>query len=120
WKSLRLPDSGEGAHGGPSGLLRVMQCLPGFIAPMEHLHSAWEELIFLSGDWLAERGIVAAGTYLGNPADWWHAPVTTRDGALAIVHSSKPLDLIQRPCPGGPEFCRGYLERASWLDLPRH
>ena len=117
-ESLRLPDSGEGAHGGPGGLLRVMQWLPGFVAPKEHLHSTWEELVFLQGDWFAERGVVAPGSFLGNPGGWWHAPVTTRDGALALVHARAPLDLEQRECPGGEEFCRAYLERASWLELP--
>ncbi|MSO94906.1 MAG: DUF4437 domain-containing protein [Thermoleophilia bacterium] len=120
WKSLRLPDFVEGAHGSAAGLLRVMQWQPGFIAPMEHLHSTWEELIFLQGDWVAERGIIVPGSFLGNPGESWHAPVATRDGALALVHSNRPLDLIQRHCEGGEEFCRTYLERGSWLTLPQH
>ena len=122
WKSLRLPDPGDGpVHGGPRGLLRVMQWLPGFIAPMEHVHSVWEELIFLSGDWIAgEWGAVAPGSYLSSPAGFWHAPVSTRTGALAIVHSDLPLDLTQRDCEGGPELTRAYLDETSMLELPKH
>jgi hypothetical protein len=97
-----------------------MQWLPGFVAPKEHVHSTWEELVFLQGDWFEPRGVVAPGTFLGNPAGWWHAPVTTRDGALALVHATAPLDLEQRERPGGEAFCREYLDRASWLELPRH
>ncbi len=122
WKSLRLPDPGDGpVHGSPSGLLRVMQWLPGFMAPMVHVHSVWEEVIFLSGDWISgDHGAVAPGTYLSNPPGYWHAPVSTRTGALAIVHADRPLDLTQRDCEGGPELTRAYLDEMSMLEAPAH
>ena len=122
WKSLRQPDPADGPiHGSPSGLLRVMQWMPGFVAPMVHVHSVWEEVIFLCGDWIAgERGAVAPGSYLGTPAGYWHAPVPTRTGALAIVHADKPLDLEQRECDGGPELTRAYLDEMSMLEAPAH
>ena len=77
--------------------------------------------MFLSGDWIAgERGAVGPGTYLSSPAGFWHAPVATRTGALAIVHSELPLDLEQRDCDGGPELMRAYLDEMSWLEPPTH
>ena len=120
FKSLRLPDATEGAvQGGPNGCLRLTQWLAGYAAPQEHVHSVWEELIFLAGDWLVpERdGVARGGSYLGNPAGLWHGPVVTARGVLAIVHSTEQLDLTQRDRDDADELVARYLEGGS-LEVP--
>ena len=115
FKPLRHPDKTEGdLQGGPNGCLRLTQWLAGYAAPQEHVHSVWEELIFLGGDWLVpERDDVArAGSYLGNPAGFWHGPVATSRGVLAIVHSTKELDLTTRDYDGADALVSRYLEEA--------
>ena len=104
---------------GPNGCLRLTQWLAGYAAPQEHVHSVWEELIFLAGDWLVpERdGVTRGGSYLGNPAGLWHGPVVTARGVLAIVHSTEQLDLTQRDRDDADELVARYLEGGS-LEVP--
>jgi hypothetical protein len=122
FKVLRDGDILEGpVQGGPSGFLRLNHWIAGYAAPNEHKHGVWEELIFLHGDWLTlERGLVASGSYIGNPPGWWHGPLASRFGALALVHSDRPLDLTLREHDGGAEFTERYLHSASLGEQPEH
>ncbi|MSO94879.1 MAG: hypothetical protein EXQ81_03675 [Thermoleophilia bacterium] len=122
FKVLRANDVLEGpVQGGEAGFLRLNQWLPGYVAPNEHRHEVWEELIFLHGDWLTlERGQVAAGSYLGNPPGWWHGPLASRFGALAFVHSNRALGVELRDIEGGVAFSESYLRSGSLLDRPEH
>jgi len=122
YKSLRLPDRGDGAvHGGPGGLLRLSFLPPAFADPTQHVHEVWEEIYFLTGElFMPPRGILAPGTYLANPAGYWHAPMTTQFGTFMLVQTTAPVDQVPRHFPGGDEMVDGYRDAASWLESPRH
>ncbi|MQA92046.1 MAG: hypothetical protein GEU90_17780 [Gemmatimonas sp.] len=122
FKSLRPDDVLDGpVQGGVNGFLRLTHWAPGYVAPNKHKHSVWEELIFLSGDWMTvERGIVSSGSYIGNPPEWWHGPLVSRFGALALVHSDRALDLTVTAVEGGAEFADRCLRSSSLFDVPVH
>ena len=121
-KSLRLPDVGDGpVHGGPSGMLRLILLEPGYCDPQEHKHNCWEGLVFLAGDlFMPPRGIIGPMTYLGNPAEFWHAPMSSQRGSLVLVQTDEPVIQPPRPYDGGQEMCNGYRDTASWLEQPTH
>ena len=121
-KSLRLPDVGEGPiHGGPGGCLRLSLETPGFADPREHVHEVWEEMIFLAGDMLMPgRGVIASGSYLGNPEGFWHAPMITQFGSLKLLNTTAPIDQIARDYEGGEALVGTYLDTVSWLETPTH
>lgn len=122
-KSLRTPDPADGEiHGGPGGVLRLVNVVPGWPSEQAEVHHrCWEELLILSGDILmAERGWAGPGTYLANPADFWHGPWTTQRGNVHIVQTVNPVGIEYRGVPGGREFVEGYLDTVSWLEPPAH
>ena len=121
-KSLRLPDVGDGdVHGGPGGVVRVVILTPGFLDAREHVHEVWEEMLFLGGDLLMpDRGILAPGSYLGNPAEFWHAPMITQRASVMLLQTTAPIDMIIRDYPAGPEMAEAYLDGESWLAEPEH
>ena len=121
-KSLRLPDVGTGPrHGGPGGMLRLILLPPGYADVVEHMHNCWEGLFFLAGDlFMPPRGIIAPGTYLGNPAEFWHAPMATQRGSLVLVQTDEPVTQPPRPYEHGQAMCDGYRDWASWLEQPEH
>lgn len=121
-KSLRLPDVGDGPlHGGPGGMLRLIFLPPGYADSQEHKHNCWEGLVFLAGDLLMPpRGIIGPGSYLGNPAEFWHAPMTTQLGSLVLVQTDEPVTQPPRPHEGGQTLVNGYRDTASLWQQPRH
>ncbi|MCY4087980.1 MAG: hypothetical protein OXG37_14140 [Actinomycetia bacterium] len=120
YKPLRLPDIGEGAvHGGPGGGVRLYMFTPGFSDPREHVHTVWEEMIYLTGDmFMPDRGVLAHGSYMGNPADFWHAPMLSARGAVLLFHNTAPIDVELREYPGGEAVAGRYRDEASWLETP--
>ena len=121
-KSLRLPDVGDGEiHGGPGGVVRVVILTPGFLDAREHVHTVWEEMLFLCGDLLMpDRGVIAPGSYLGNPADFWHAPMITQRASIMLLQTTAPIDQVARDFDGGQEMAERYLDTESWLAPPEH
>ena len=121
-KSLRLPDVGEGeVHGGPGGVARVVILTPGFLDAREHVHKVWEEMLFLGGDLLMpDRGVIAPGSYLGNPAEFWHAPMITQRASIMLLQTTAPIDQVARDFAGGQEMAEHYLDTESWLESPTH
>ncbi|MCY4087967.1 MAG: DUF4437 domain-containing protein [Actinomycetia bacterium] len=121
-KSLRLPDVGDGKiHGGPGGLVRLVILTPGFLDDREHVHSVWEEMLFLGGDLLMpNRGVIAPGSYLGNPAEHWHAPMITQRSSIMLLQTTAPIDQVPREFPWGREMAERYLDSESWLGEPAH
>ena len=121
-KSLRLPDVGDGPrHGGPGGMLRLILLPPGYADAQEHKHNCWEGLFFLAGDlFMPPRGVIGPGTYLGNPAEFWHAPMASQRGSLVLVQTDEPVVQPPRPYEGGQAMCNGYRDTASWLEQPAH
>ena len=103
-KSLRLPDVGDGEiHGGPGGLVRLVILTPGFLDDREHVHSVWEEMLFLGGDLLMpNRGVIAPGSYLGNPAEFWHAPMITQRSSIMLLQTTAPIDQVPAGVSRGP------------------
>ncbi len=122
FKSLRKPDVTEGEwHGGPGGLVRVASLPAGYADADEHVHDCWEELIFIGGDLLMPpRGKIARGSYLGNPAGYYHAPMTTQAGSLMLVQTLAPANQIPREYPGGKEIVDGYRDSESFLGEIEH
>jgi hypothetical protein len=120
FKSLRLPDPADGAvHGGVEGAVRLFLFTPGFSDPREHVHSVWEEMIYLTGDMMMpDRGVLAPGSYMGNPADFWHAPMICHQGAVLLFHNRDPIDMDLREYPCGEELADRYRDSASWLAAP--
>lgn len=121
-KSFRLPDLWDGPiHGTQRGMFRLCQMTPGYADPRPHVHSVWEEMLFVSGDMLLwERGRIAPGTYLGNPAEFWHAPMISQRGALMLLHTVEAIDQVATAIPGGQEVADGYRDTESWLAAPVH
>ena len=123
-KSLRMPevDVASGLeHGGPGGMLRLIMLPPGYADPQEHKHNCWEGLVFLTGDLLMPpRGIIGPGTYLGNPAEFWHGPMVTQFGCIVLVQTEEPVVQPPRPYEGAQELANGYRDNLSWLWSPEH
>ena len=121
-KSLRLPDNVEGAvHGGPGGILRLVMLPPGWADASEHVHWVWEGLVFLAGDLaMPDRGILAQGSYLGNPAGYVHGPMASQTGALILVQTDEPVSQPAWRKPGAQAFANGYRELRSWLEPSQH
>jgi hypothetical protein len=120
-KSLRVPDPAGGAeHGGPAGLLRFIIQVPGFHDHRQEFHHAcWEEIIWLSGDFLMpERGFCGPGTYLSNPPDHVHGVMMTQRGNIELIHTSTPIGVEFSPYPSGEELTAHYLDSTSWLEDP--
>ncbi len=75
----------------------------------------WEENSLLRGDLLMPgRGVMRAGDCLANPAGFWHGPMTTKGGALFLVHCDAPMAVEYRDHPAGDGELREYLARAPW------
>ena len=121
-KSLRLPDNMEGAvHGGAGGILRLVMLPPGWADASEHVHWVWECLVFLAGDLaMPGRGILAQGSYLGNPAGYIHGPMASQTGALILVQTDEPVSQPAWRKPGAQNFANGYRDARSWLEPSRH
>ena len=73
------------------------------------------------------RGKIARGTYLGNPAGFYHAPMITQAGSLMLVQTLAPANQIARESPNGKEIVDGYrdsesflgeIEHTNWEELP--
>lgn len=48
----------------------------------------------LRGDiFLGERGHLGAGSYMGNPRQFWHAPFASQGGALCVVQTDGPMGI---------------------------
>ena len=122
YKPLRLPDVGEGpVHGGPAGGVRLFLFTPGFSDPREHVHTVWEEMIYLTGDmFMPDRGVLAHGSYMGNPTDFWHAPMLSARGAVLLFHNTAPIDVELREYPDAQATADRYRAEASWLEEPAH
>jgi len=125
-KSLRLPDSvphptDEGFDGGPGGYLRLQYIAPQMIADMEHVHhECWEEIVLLQGDvLLLNEGQMGIGSVVSHPQEWYHAPFTSRSGAVILVHTDAPMGYPwpPRPYPQGRSLCECYLADSRW-DVP--
>ena len=121
-KSFRLPDLWDGPiHGTTRGMMRLCQMTPGYADPRPHVHTVWEEMLFVGGDMLLwDRGRIAPGTYLGNPGEFWHAPMISQRGALMLLHTVAPIDQVATAIAGGQEVADGYRDTESWLDPPVH
>lgn len=120
-KSLRVPDPAGGAmHGGPAGLLRFIIQVPGFHDHRQEFHhNCWEEIIWLSGDFLMpERGFCGPGTYLSNPPDHIHGVMMTQHGNIELIHTSTPIGVEFVPYPSGEDLTAHYLDNSSWLEDP--
>jgi hypothetical protein len=135
-KSLRLPDPTpetpeSGFDGGPGGYLRFQFIAPEMIAEGEHVHhECWEEIILLQGDvLLVNEGQMAKGSVVSHPQEWYHAPFTSRGGALILVHTDAPMGFPWPPreYPGAMDLCSRYLEQSpfdrelghvDWADHP--
>ncbi len=48
-------------------------------------HPCVEEMFLLSGDIIAERGIMHAGCYFWRPANIWHGPFGSRNGNVCLI-----------------------------------
>lgn len=129
-KSLRLPDpqntpyahpEGFCADGPPGGYLRYTFIAPGIKAPYEHVHhECFEEIIMLGGDTLlADEGVMATGTVVCHPQEWWHGPFASRSGALIIVHTDAPMGFPWPPreYPFQEEVCNAYMDETPF-DVP--
>jgi hypothetical protein len=69
---------------------------------------------------MPDRGVIAPGSYLGNPAGLQHGPMVTQFGSLILVHTDEPISQPAWRCEGAQEFANGYRELTSWLEPPRH
>ncbi len=121
-KSLRLPDPvphplDEGFDGGPGGYMRFQYISPHMIAADEHVHhECWEEIILLQGDCiLLNEGQMGFGSVVSHPQEWYHAPFTSRGGALILVHTDSPMGFPWPPreYPNGHGLCQHYLDNAA-------
>ena len=76
-------------EGGPGGHLRMEYVAPGMATPFEHNHhECWEELFILEGDcFIADEGVLAPGSAVGHPQEYWHGPFASRRGCLFLVHT---------------------------------
>ena len=122
-KSLRLPDPAGGlVHGGPGGMLRLVLMAPGFGETRQEVHhDCWEEIIWLSGDFLMPgRGLHKAGSLLNNPAELPHGGLTTQKGTVMLLHCNAPMGADFVPVPHGQAMVDKYLDNASWLAEPEH
>ena len=117
-KTLRLPDAtASAAAGTEAGFLRLVMPGPGWLSADMEKHGCWEKNILLRGDMLMPmpgRGVLRPGVNLSNPTDYWHGPMTTKGGALFVVHCDAPMDVVYRPHPGAREELRAYLDTAAW------
>jgi len=116
---LRLPDPmGETYAGGPGGHLRLEYIIPGMNTPFEHNHHAcWEELFLLEGDiFIADEGVMAPGTSVSHPQEWWHGPFASARACLFIVHTDAPMDLPwgRRDYPFQVDLCNAYINETEW------
>jgi hypothetical protein len=122
-KSLRRPDFEEPFHGGPGGLVRLSMLMPGYADGRQHVHhDCYEEIVLLRGDLLMpERGLMGPGTFLGNPREFWHAPVVSLGGALLLLHTDAPQGPWGfRPYPDGDELAEEYLDGTPWIAGASH
>ena len=120
-KSLRVPDPTGGAlHGGPNGILRLQMLWPGFGEPKQEIHhDVWEEIIFLSGDFLMpERGWCGPGTVLSHPPSLPHGPLMTQRGCLLLGQTDKPVGIEWKAFPAGAELTEHYLDTAPYVEHP--
>jgi hypothetical protein len=121
YKPLRLPDpSTDQAHGGPDGILHLVEQVPGFHYPhLEYHHCSWEEMFVISGDnFMPERGLWGAGSYISNPAGFKHGMYMTQRGMYLLRHTTRPVDFESVPCEWGPEFVESYMDDCSLIEPP--
>lgn len=128
-KSLRLPDPTPetpeaGFDGGPGGYLRFQFIAPEMIAEGEHVHhECWEEIILLQGDvLLVNEGQMGVGSVVSHPQEWYHAPFTSRGGALILVHTDAPMGFPwpSREYPGAVDLCTRYLAETGFDEPVGH
>ena len=121
-KSLRLPDeNGVELHGGPQGMIRFTAHLPQYQDTREHVHEIWEEMFFFNGDMLMPpRGVISRGTYLGNPAGFWHAPMLCQTGIFHLLHTLDKIGQVAREYEGGDELAARYFASTSLLQQQTH
>ena len=117
-KTLRLPDANDAAAAGTeAGVLRLVRPGPVWLSADMEKHGCWEENILLRGDVLMPmpgRGVLRPGVNLANPADFWHGPLTTKGGALFVVHCDAPMFVVCRPHPGARDELHADLDTAAW------
>jgi hypothetical protein len=122
-KSLRVPDPHGGiVHGGPTGMLRLILMAPGFGETRQEVHhDCWEEIIWLTGDFLMpQRGLHAPGSLLANPPDLKHGPLLTMRGNIQILHCNAPMGADFHFFDGGTEIQERFQDGSSWLKDPVH
>ena len=122
-KSLRVPDPHGGlVHGGPAGMLRLIIMAPGFGETRQEVHhDCWEEIIWLTGDFLMpQRGLHAPGSLLANPPELKHGPLLTMRGNVQILHCNAPMGADFHFFDGGAEIQEHFQDNASWIDEPVH
>ena len=122
YKSLRPVDpNDEALRGGANGFLRLFFFLPGFGFPRHDVHrQSWEEVIFLLGDcFMADRGLLGPGSYVGNPPTMLHGPMMSQRGSLMVIHNTAAQGFeTYDTFPHGEDLTRWYLEHASLYDEP--
>lgn len=128
-KCLRQPDlraevDGQQFDGGPGGYLRVYMLAPGLAIPDQHVHhECWEEVVLLKGDALiGGQGVMAPGSYQGNPQEWWHTPFGSQGGGLLLAHTDAPMGFPwpPRPYPDGAAILDDYIGTTPMLAHPTH
>lgn len=122
-KSLRVPDPHGGlVHGGPGGMLRLISMAPGFGETRQEVHhDCWEEIIWLTGDFLMpQRGLHAPGSLLANPPELKHGPLLTMRGNIQLLHCNAPMGADFHFFDGGAEIQEKFQDGSSWLKEPEH
>ena len=79
--------------------------------------NSWEELFILEGDcFIADEGVLAPGSAVGHPQEFWHGPFASRRGCLFLVHTDAPMGVPWgiRDYPNQQEICDAYFSEAPW------
>jgi hypothetical protein len=107
----------DGNGDGPAGWLFFAIVKAGFWSPEEHVHEGWEENILLRGDLLMptpDRGVMTPGFDLANPPGFWHGPMTSKGGALFLIHTDEPQTVEYRTSSVPADVLTEYLETSRW------
>ena len=123
WDELRSPSAGKlrrsgGDPDGPAGWLFFAVIKAGFWAPEEHVHEGWEEKHHPP-----RRPADAHGGTRGHDADSQPSrtppatgtgPMTSKGGALMLIHTDEPQTYQARESSVPEHVLRDYLESAPW------